>query len=140
MTVTRFTSCCQTKDRGLGSDLRVTLVLLGTKTNFSILPRERSSPGTDHAAKREEHVEKPEFRREEAQLHEEINLVSSGGERSRHGQAREPGGFPVEPSGAQARVPVTREIMSSGKHSLKQRGSACVCILSLLHTPELPKV
>lgn len=92
--VTRFTSCCQTTGRGLGCDLRVALVLLGTKTNFSILPRERSSPSTDHAAEREEDVEKPEFRTEEAQLHKEINLVSSGGERSRHGQAREPGGFP----------------------------------------------
>lgn len=41
--VTRFTSCCQTTGRGLGSDLRVALVLLGTKTNFSILPRERGA-------------------------------------------------------------------------------------------------
>lgn len=119
----------------MGASLKAALALLGEKTNFSILLREGSSPGFDHAAKGDDEltVGKPEARTGEAQLHEEINLVSRG--RKVGTTARKPLFCPgmwedfqrsrVEFS---SHVPETGgnrvhlSLTSFGKPSLKQRG------------------
>lgn len=93
-------------------------------------------------------AEKPAFRMEEEQLHEEIKLVSRRNRKGRSGQAQGHGGVPEEVSWAQAHVPVIRGaglLCHSGslEKLAESRGAVLVLLLhtyALLHTPELPKI
>lgn len=105
------------------------------RPTFPSFPERGSSPGFDHAAKGDDEltVGKPEVRTGEAQLHEEINLVSRG--RKVGTTARKPpfcpgmwedfqrsrmefGSHVPETGGNRVHLSLT----SFGKPSLKQRG------------------
>lgn len=102
VTGTRFTSCCQTIGRSLGSNLKAALVLLGKKTNLHIQREEQKGKLNKKLLKSlSSGWKKNNYMRK-------LNWFPAGVGKAGVAKPQVVVGVPEEVNGAQAHVPVRR--------------------------------